>query len=189
MHKTPLSRPHQAARPHGGAPVWQGFIAFQVAWFAVVWGAAHGLALPGCGVLLAVLIWHVHGSQRRLQTVQIGILFCLIGMPLEWLNQWFSGFRYTADGTLPTLGYGVPCWVIGLWALLSMGLRYTLVWLRKRYVLAAAIGGVAGPVSIDAGIRLGAGHYIDRPVAWATLSIMWCVATPLLLWLSEAHDA
>ena len=163
---------------------WQGFLAFQTAWFATVMSAAQGHALWGCGILWVVLICHVAGSSQPMRAIGLIGVFCLLGVPVEWLNQWVGGFQYvpgdTASGTTPE----IPYWVMGLWGLLAMGLRYARDWLQQRYALAAILGAVAGPASIDAGIRLGAGHYLNRPLALSTLALLWCLATPLLLWLT-----
>jgi hypothetical protein len=55
-------------------------------------------------------------------------------------------------------------------------------WLKGRFVLAAVLGAIAGPLSYLAGVKLGAAQWGDETQALVLLGIIWAIAMPLLFW-------
>jgi hypothetical protein len=75
-----------------------------------------------------------------------------------------------------------------LWALLGTTLNVSMGWLKRRALLAALMGAVAGPLSYVAGVRLGAAHFVDADRALLLLAIGWALAMPALMALAERLD-
>jgi hypothetical protein len=55
-------------------------------------------------------------------------------------------------------------------------------WLKGRFVLAAVLGAITGPLSYFAGVELGAAQWGDETQALVLLGIIWAIAMPLLFW-------
>jgi hypothetical protein len=62
-----------------------------------------------------------------------------------------------------------------------MTLRHSLGWLRGRYLLAAALGAVAGPLAYWAGSKLGAIELAGTTRAALAIGAAWTVSMVILL--------
>lgn len=155
------------------------FCLFQAAWFACVLGAAHDRA--GLGILAvaaAVLVtWSL--SDRRGVEVLLTLLAVLLGLAWDTLMLRAGWVRYASPGPGP-LSLWAPAWILALWALFATLLRGPLSWLHGRPLLAAVLGGVGGPLSYLAAVRLGAGSFQDTTQAMLILAAGWAVMTPVL---------
>lgn len=159
---------------------------FQGAWFACVLGAAHDrVGLGVLAVAVAVLVnWSL--SDRRGAELALTALALLLG--LAWDTRMLRGgwVHYASPGPLPLWA---PAWILALWALFASLLRGPLSWLQGRPLLAAALGGVGGPLSYLAAVRLGAGSFPDATTSMAVLAAGWAVMTPALTeaagWMSR----
>jgi hypothetical protein len=161
------------------------FVLFQAAWFAGVLGAAHDL--PGWGTLciVGVIAWHLAVSARPADEARLVAIVLVIGAVLETATVWQGHVAYPSGQPDPRLA---PYWMVALWGLFAIALNVTLRWLRQRWLLAAVLGAVAGPLSYLSGAHLGAARFIDRTPALVWLALMWAVAMPALMWLSERFD-
>ena len=178
--------PHVAP---GTASLLQNFVAFQLAWFAVVVGAARGQAGLGMAVLLLVVARHLWQAPRPAQEAWLVASLCLLGLLAEMVNTGLGYFVYIrAEAPDAARWPWPPYWMVGLWGLLATSLNVTLRWLKRRVWLSALLGAVLGPASIDAGLRLGAGHYVNQPLALASLALLWFVLMPVVMALSERFD-
>jgi hypothetical protein len=160
-------------------------IAFQLGWFACVVGAARGWPLTGTAIAAAIVSWHIVRAARPVQELKLVLAALLIGalwdsslVALGWID--FS------SGTL-LVGLAPP-WILALWALFATTLNLSLRWLRQRWLLAALLGAVAGPLSYWAGARLGAVQFVAPWPALTALSLGWAVMTPLLARLARRFD-
>ncbi|MEO5697268.1 MAG: DUF2878 domain-containing protein [Burkholderiaceae bacterium] len=160
-------------------------VAFQVAWFATVLGAAHGLPLWGTAVAVAALGWHLAVSARPAREAGLIAGVGLIGLVVESAVA-LQGHVAYASGQ-PVAGIA-PYWMVALWCTFAITLNVTLRWLKGRPVLAALLGAVAGPAAFAAGVRLGAAEFIDTTSALVTLACVWGAAMPALMWLSTRFD-
>nr|WP_297525491.1 DUF2878 domain-containing protein [uncultured Roseateles sp.] len=155
------------------------FCLFQAAWFACVLGAAHGRA--GLGVLAvvaAVLVtWAL--SDRRGVDVLLTVLAVLMGLVWDTLMLRAGWVRYASPGP-GAFSLLAPAWILALWALFATLLRGPLAWLHGRPLLAAVLGGVGGPLSYLAAVRLGAGSFENTTQAMLILAAGWAVMTPVL---------
>jgi Protein of unknown function (DUF2878) len=161
------------------------FVLFQAGWFACILAAAHGRPLLASGAVAAVVAWHLHSAARPGREARLVLAVIAVGLVLETavLSQgvvrYFSGQPFSA---LP------PHWILALWALFATTLNVTMRWLKGRWWLAALLGAIAAPLSFAAGVRLGAGEFIDTTHALVLIGAAWAVAMPLLMWLSDRFD-
>ena len=81
-----------------------------------------------------------------------------------------------------------PMWLVSLWMLFAITINHSLGWLKERYLLAALMGFVFGPVAYYGGSKLGA---ITMPVELGLNTtiifsgIIWAFVMPLLLVISR----
>lgn len=161
-------------------------IAFsQLAWFAAVLGAARGHPLAGTLCALAAIGWHLWVVPRPRRELQLVLLACLVGGAAETVVVALGHVAYPSG---QPLAQWPPYWMVALWGLFAITLNVNLRWLRGRLWLAAGLGAVAGPAAFSAGVRLGGAHFVHPGPALATLTGLWALALPLLLWLSARFD-
>ena len=159
------------------AKFWN-FVFFQAGWFACVIGAANQQVFwPLVATLLyiAIHIWH---SPRPISELKLLAKAGLFGAAVDTLiaNLGFLSF----ENSWPS-AYLSPVWMWTLWALVASTINSSLAWLRDRPILGAVLGAIAGPMSYEAGVRMGAG-------AWGAngqigglilLGLAWGIAIPL----------
>lgn len=160
-------------------------VAFQVGWFACVLGGAHGLPWLGvvaAAVLIAVHLWRV--AQPRPEIVLI-LLAAGLGLVFDSLLVTLDLTRYPSGMWAAGLA---PYWIIAMWMMFATTLNVTFRWLKNRYRLAVVLGALAGPLSYYGGAKLG-GVVLTAPV-WSllALALVWGVAMPLLMALSNRYD-
>jgi hypothetical protein len=160
-------------------------VIFQAAWFASVLGAAHAQPLWGTAAVLAALAWHLAVSAQPLQEAKLIAAAVLMGLAVETAVVWQGHTTYTSGQPYAQLP---PYWMVALWGLLGMALNVTLRWLKNRWVLAAVLGAVVGPLSYASGMRLGAAHFTHATAALITQMVIWAVAMPVLVGLSNRFD-
>ncbi|MGB8693514.1 MAG: DUF2878 domain-containing protein [Steroidobacteraceae bacterium] len=161
------------------------FIAFQFGWFACVMGAARGWPLTGTAIGAVIVAWHIVRAARPREELKLIGVALLIGV--LW-DSALIAFGLT-DFTSGTLLVGLaPPWILALWALFSTTLNLSLRWLRQRWLLAALLGAVAGPLSYWAGARLGAVQLVAPWPALIALSIGWALMTPVLVIVASRCD-
>jgi hypothetical protein len=162
-------------------PTWLPFLYFvvgQAAWFACVLSAAHGSPAIGAIVVVILLIAHLARIARPREELKFLAFAVLIGAIWETTVVRLHLLSYPSGNLIA--GFA-PYWIVALWALFAGQFTITYGWLKGRPVLAAVLGGIAGPLSFRAGAALGAVHF-DRPLAATlTLAAGWAAVLPLLL--------
>jgi hypothetical protein len=83
------------------------------------------------------------------------------------------------------IGFLSPLWMSLLWVALAMTLNHSLAWLKNKYWLSAILGSITGPLSYLAGVRLDAGSMPDEVYSLVTLSIVWALSMPLMMFWSQ----
>ena len=161
------------------------FVLFQAAWFAGILGAAHEMPLLGTLVVVAVIAWHVLVSARPAAEAKLVAAALAVGAVFETVCVQLGQVAFTSGQPEPRLA---PYWMVAMWGLLAIALNVTMRWMKKRWLLAAVLGAIAGPMSYAGGVRLGAAHFIDATEALATLAIAWALLMPLMMWLSDRFD-
>jgi hypothetical protein len=146
------------------------FVAYQLAWFAVILGAAHGLAWAGTAS--AVLLTAVHLWLRRepLDFKLVGAA-AVMGLVIDTTLTATGQVRFASAGDLPI----APFWMLSLWIAFATTLNHSLRWLMRRAPVAALGGAVFGPLAYLAGEKLGALVLPSPFSALPLLAIVWAI--------------
>ena len=183
---------HAAARPPARDAVaptrarqLANFVVFEAAWFACILGVAHGEPAWGTAAVGAAIAWHLAISARPATELALIAILGVIGLVAESLVLAQGHVAYP-NGQL--FAWLAPYWLVALWAELGMALNVTLRWLKRKPLLAAALGALFGPLSFLGGVRLGGARFIDEPAALVTLAIEWALLMPLTMWISDRFD-
>jgi hypothetical protein len=162
-------------------------VAFQVGWFSVVLGAAHGQAWLGPAVVFGLVVLHVILSEPRRPEVFLVLSAIAAGLVLDSLLVVLGAFspnRLLLPFPLTTL------WMLALWANFATTLNVSLKKLQEHIYVAAVLGAVFGPLAYYSGARLGAAR-IHEPITVSVLliAVTWAIATPALLRLARRLQA
>lgn len=161
------------------------FILFQIGWFACVLGAA--AQKPGIGVVIAGLVigLHLWRAPQPRREIYLLLVAMVIGAAWDSLLVSLAWLEYPAGMLIPDTA---PYWIVVLWALFATTLNVSLRWLKQRYLLAAVLGAIAGPLAYSAGAGFGALQFTDVNNAFMALAIGWAVFTPVLVAISSRMD-
>lgn len=162
------------------AKFWN-FVLFQLGWFACIIGAAnHQVFWP---VVITLLYLTIHIARSNQPSLEMSLLLkaALYGVSADSLVS-LSGFLIFEDAWPSS--YLSPVWMWVLWALVASTINGSLSWLRGRPILAAVLGAIAGPMSYEAGIQMGAGAWGPQGQVGGLifLAIIWGAAMPLFLY-------
>jgi hypothetical protein len=160
-------------------------VAFQLGWFACVLGGAN--QLPWLGTLVATLIvaWHLRLARRPEREFTLLVAVGALGGVWDSLLV-SAGWLAYPSGTL--MANTAPHWIVAMWVLFASTLNVSLRWLRGRWLVAAALGALLGPLAYYAGSKLG-GVVIAEPIfGFAALALGWATFLPLLIKLSTRFD-
>lgn len=161
------------------------FVAFQLGWFASVLGAANEMPWMGPAVILAVITLHLRRADDAGREARLIGLSLLMGLLVDSLLLASGWLQYPVGFWIPGLA---PYWIVTMWALFATTLNVSMRWLHARPWLAAALGGIGGPLSYLAGERLGAINLVQPLAAILALAVAWSVAMPLLVRLASRFD-
>jgi len=157
------------------------FIAFQIGWFACVLGAAHGYALEGALVALAIVAAHIALAARPGRALALVAAAAATGALADSLLAASGWLRYDAGVLIKGTA---PYWIVAMWALFATTLNVSLRALRSRLWLSALLGMAGGPAAYYAGANLGALTLVQLLPSLAALAAVWALATPLLFSLA-----
>ena len=161
------------------------FVLFQAGWFAAVLGAAHLHPLLGTTCVIAVIAVHLLMSARPVQEFRFVAIVSAVGFAFETTVALQGHIAYPSGQPVAWLA---PYWMVALWALLATAPNVTMRWLKQRFVLAAVLGAVCGPLSFLGGVRLGGASLIDAAPALLTMACAWAILMPAMMWLSDRFD-
>ncbi len=164
---------------------------YEAGWFACVLGAAWGQGGAGAALAGGLLLIHLALADDRRSEVKVVALCGAVGFILDSAQSLTGRLSFTGPLLFPSgSGAVAPLWVVMLWLQLGTTLRYSLRWLRGRYLLAAAFGAGGGPVAFLAGERLGAATWGEpRWLTALSLAVVWGLATPALVFAAERIGA
>lgn len=160
-------------------------VAFQVGWFACVLGAGHGVPWLGTATGLAIVAVHIARAPQPATEAK------LIGIAVSIGTVWDSALAFPGwiDFTSGTLVRGMaPPWILALWALFATTLNVSLDWLKQRWLVAAVLGAVAGPLSYWGGAKLGAVIFVEPAPAIAALAVGWAAMMPALMAIARRFN-
>ena len=147
------------------------FVAYQLAWFAVVIGAAHGYAWAGALAAMAVAAVHLALRRDLLELKLIG-LAAGIGLLVDSTLAMTGQVKF-ASAWPPDLA---PYWMLSLWVAFATTLNHSLRWLMRRPLAAAVAGALGGPLAYLAGAKLGALTLVTPAITLTIISLLWTVA-------------
>jgi len=157
------------------------FVLFQLGWFACIIGAANQQVFWPVVATLVYLAIHIWRSPEPLSELKLLFKAVLFGVVVDTLvaNWGFLSFQ----NSWPSAHLS-PFWMWTLWALVASTINSSLVWLRGKPVLGAILGAIAGPMSYEAGIRMGAGAWgpSGQIGGLILLSLAWGIAIPLFFY-------
>jgi len=152
---------------------------FQLGWFACVLGAAHRMPLLGTAIAAGLIAIHLATALRPRRDLALVGLACVLGLAWDSSLAAAGLVRYAPGPWLPGLA---PHWIVALWALFAATLDHSLGWLQRRPGLGALLGGIFGPLSFVAGVRLGAASLPSPTAALVAIGVGWALWVPLLAW-------
>ena len=166
------------------AKFWN-FVLFQAGWFACVIGAAHGQSFWPVLATMAYLGFYVWRSSSPIFEFKLLIKAALLGVSADTLivNLGYLSFNDSWFGP-----HIAPVWMWVLWALVASTINQSLSWLKGRTLLGIVLGAITGPLSYEAGVRLGAGAWVPgyEVIGFILIGLIWAAAIPLLFYWADA---
>ena len=160
-------------------------LAFKIAWLSTIFGAAN--AMPMLGPLVVLVAVTIHLRLAREPRREIALILMTAAVGLAWDSALVTaGWLAYPTGTIVT-GLA-PYWIVGMWILFATTLNVSFRWLQERPALAAAMGGVFGPLSYQAGAAAGAVELVQPVAALTALGIAWALLMPGLLMIARQLD-
>lgn len=156
---------------------------FHACWIACVAGAGHGW--PALGPVLVLTLTPLHLMWRGGSPGEAAYLgaAALLGYGADSALVLAGALRFPEYASL---GQPSPFWMVALWVAFAATLPVSMAWLGRRSVLAVSAGAIAGPLSYQAGVALGALEWGSRPAQGVmAVAVEWALCLPLLLWLSR----
>jgi len=158
------------------------FVAYQLAWFACVLGAAHDLAWAG--TLFAVAVAALHLALRRDPAeLRLVVSAAAIGFLVDSA---LARAQFVEFASADWNGWA-PVWMVSLWMAFATTLNHSLHWLASRPWVAALAGAIGGPLAYLAGAKLGALTLAAPTPALILIAGLWAVAMGLLSLLTGAR--
>ncbi len=162
-------------------PLLSNYFAFYAGWLACVFGAAWGQPLLGTAVAAACILLHVACSADRGREMALVITVGGLGFLVDTAQALGGVLQFGSSGISAWL---CPPWLVAIWMLFATTLNGSMQWLAGRYLLAAALGAVCGPLSYIYGARLGALTAVSDN-AIGVLAVVWAILMPALLVLNS----
>ena len=159
-------------------------IAFYFGWFACVLGGANHLPWLGTAIALLLIVAHLWWTVQPVRELRLILLSGALGLVLDSLPVTLGWVHYPSGNVMAGLA---PYWIVAMWMLFATTLNSSLRWLQGRWMLAALLGAVAGPLAYYGGASLGGITLLAPLPALLLLALVWSAALPLLLsWATPA---
>lgn len=152
------------------------FVWFYVGWFACVFFARQGwdnwtLVFPA--VSLALLAFLGHGLSRRSYVTLLVI--AVVGMTFDFIASRFGVIHFKNSGA----GF-LPVWLISIWLLFVATIPLMKALFGKRWLLAAILGLVFGPLSYQSG-QIFELLTFEGPLFFVVYGLFWFIFFPVSL--------
>ncbi len=157
------------------------FVFFQAGWFACVLGAAHGQVFWAVSGSLAYIAFHVWRAPSPKQEFSLLAKVLLYGIATDTLIMYLGLLDFQDAWPSPLVS---PAWMWALWLLVASTLNGSLSWLRSKPVLGAVLGVICGPLSYEAGVRMGAANWGSggQILGFCLIGLVWAIAIPLFFY-------
>ncbi len=164
----------------------QNFILFQIGWFAcVLSGASENYYWAGILIVAFIVAVHLARAVDMRNEMVLIVLTMIIGTTWDSMLTAAGLFEFSNGVSVSWL---VPLWLISMWALFATTLNVSLKWLKGRYVLAAALGAIGGPLAYYAGHRLGAVDFSNTVNSMIAVGAGWAVIMPALVLIANRYN-
>lgn len=166
---------------------WGNLAGYQLVWLVTVVGAGRGLWWPAMVAAAVFVLWQLCLSRQRWLELRLVGAALLAGLAIDGGLAASGVLRYEATAIALPAG-GAPLWILALWSAFALTLTQSLRWLQHRPWLAAAFGGIGGPLAyLGAARGFGAVAFVAPGwIAMVALAIGWALALPLLMRLTAA---
>jgi hypothetical protein len=159
------------------------FLLYQVGWFCCVLGSAWHSPWLGMSIALCLVGVHFWLTTARATQMQLVLVAAGVGLVVDSVQLWAGVFTFPQDAVVEWLP---PPWMSVLWMQFATTFQYSMRWLSGRYAVSACFGLAGAPLAFFAGERLGAIEFLSpRLTHYAVLALLWSVAVPLLIYLSD----
>jgi hypothetical protein len=163
------------------------FASFYAGWFACVAGAGRGQLWLGPAVVAVLIGLHLALVREPWRQASLIAVVALVGWCVDTALASAGAYSF---GTRSIAPWFCPPWMVALWAIFATTLTGSLSWLSGRYLFAALLGLVSGPLSYWYGSRLGAIDLLPNPLAsLVILAPVWGAVTPALVRLASTLGA
>ena len=170
---------------HGMKPLQHqliNFVAFQLGWFACVLSAANNQPLLGIASALVLLSLHFYLSTQARRDLMLISVIALIGSSWDSLLTWQQLMLFSSGQYHQSIA---PIWISAMWLMFATTINVSLRWLYRRYLLAALLGAIAGPLAYQAGAALGAVSMPQPILSLLVMSAGWALLMPLFIKLAQ----
>jgi len=152
------------------------FLMFYLGWGFCLTGVVTGRPFFGPIIVAFFLLYHLIQERFKLSEIVIIVTISIFGTALDTIYLNIGMIDYKAGYlSVPWLA---PMWVTAIWALFSMSVNHSLVWLRVNFLLASVFGCGGGALSYFAAVRVGAATFY--PSTWVVLLIIGAVWSLLM---------
>ena len=127
------------------------FVGFQSVWFLSLFGAGTHRAWLGALALAVFTAWHFWSAHNPRAELVLVAIAGTVGLVADTA---FIQTRLLAYAEPLPLAGVAPYWILGMWINFALTLNGSLRWLHGRYVLAAVLGAIGGPLAYAAGVKL-----------------------------------
>ena len=159
------------------------FLLYQIGWFCCVLGAAWQYPWTSTSIALGLVGVHFWLATDRATQLRLVLAAAGVGFVIDSTQLWMGVFTFPSGVVVDWLP---PPWMSVLWAQFAMTFHYSMRWLSRRYTLSACFGLAGAPLAFFAGERLGAVEFLSpRLTHYALLALLWSVAVPLLIYVSD----
>ena len=159
------------------------FVGFQSVWFLSLFGAGTQRSWLGAVALILFAVWHFRTAHNwRVELILVAVA-CMVGLVVDTAFIQANLLAYSEP--LPFAAVA-PYWILGMWINFALTLNGSMRWLHGRYLLAAVLGAIGGPLAYVAGVKLGAAALLaSSTLVYGALAVVWAGAVPLLVWVTD----
>jgi hypothetical protein len=159
------------------------FVGFQSVWFLSLFGAGTQRSWLGAIALAVFTVWHFRATPNPRAELVLVAIACVVGFVVD--TTFIQAHLLAYSEPLPFAAVA-PYWILGMWINFALTLNGSMRWLQGRYLLAAVLGAIGGPLAYVAGIKLGAAELLaSKTVVYGALAVVWAIAVPLLVWATD----
>lgn len=158
-------------------------LGFNAAWWLCLLGVKWAMPWLGPVAMLLFLAIHFRYLAYGKREFYLLLSVALLGTMVDSTKAFTGLIEYRG-------GYGIawlaPLWITAMWVGFAALLNHALGWLRGRYLLAALLGALFGPLSYITGVNFNILEFqMPKAVSIAVLAAVWAVAVPLLFLMSN----